>query len=108
MRVRMKTTACGPTTNLKAGQVYDLPADQAEVYVRGRFAELVEEEQAAAPTSPAATSGFETATAPPAAERAVVEPPADVQPPAHPEPPVVEEEQATAPTSPAKKKGHRG
>ena len=40
MRIRMKTTMAGPMGAVSAGQVVDLPKDQASLLVKGGYAEL--------------------------------------------------------------------
>lgn len=41
MKIRMKTQASGPDTQLKAGQVYDLPDDFAAALFEGGYAEII-------------------------------------------------------------------
>lgn len=43
MRVKMNTTACGPTGNLYADRVYELAEDEAKALVRGGYAARVDE-----------------------------------------------------------------
>ena len=48
MKVKMKTTACGPSGNLLSGHIYDLPDEQAQALFEGGYADIVPEPQKAA------------------------------------------------------------
>lgn len=59
MQIRMKTTAAGPDGCLQSGKVYDLPVDQAKVFLAGGYAEAVDRQVAtrSAPENAASSTG---------------------------------------------------
>ena len=79
MKIKMKTTAAGPTGTYLSGWEYDLPEGIAIVFTEGGYAENLEplkEKRAPKPIPPS----VEVATAPGPEERAEVKPKAKAKP----------------------------
>lgn len=67
IRITMRSTAAGPGGAYNAGATYDVPADVADAFLEGGYAERVP--RASAETATPATASVEAADARPRAKR---------------------------------------